>query len=343
MSFMCTRILYDNVGPRYISSKNDLENVLGNDVLLRCYIDDFFMAVKELKYIPFKVVKYIVKINERVKIDGYDNLFDVFGKLKKYSDCVLEIELNLFSKVNDSDFNKLYSFLSGINQDFKLTMKLGNLEVFSLEQLALLEDFKDKFDLKLKINQSYEGKERENNDYDNIYTIDKLIIIKKKIYSIVNNVPDDYNDLEKVLFVYLYLGRNIDYDEEIAILDYEYRNCADSNSIYNVLFNNRGVCSSFSVTFRVLMNAIGVECQVVSSIDHEWNVVKINGYWYHLDLTADLYNIKYDLMLEYFLKSEKFMLKDDSHQLCSFYSSYDEIANRSISSKRYVRKLVNKF
>lgn len=308
---------------------------------LRCYVDDFFLAVDELNNIDNKEVKYLIRISENVKIDDYENLFDLFIDIELYKDVILGLELNLSSKVDSCNFLKLITFLGNIKNKFCLTLNLGNLEVFDTEQLYLLKEMNSNICMKLKINQSYEGKNRENNDYDNIYDFSELISIKDKMSGIINRIPKDYNELEKILFIYMYLGKKVNYDDDIAELDYEFRNPIDSKSIYNILFYNRGVCSGIAVTFRILMNAIGVECQVVSSLEHEWNVVKINGYWYHLDLTGDLYNIKYNYNLEYFLKSERNILKDGEHQICSFYSDEEDIAKRSISCNRYMKKLVN--
>lgn len=63
--------------------------------------------------------------------------------------------------------------------------------------------------------------------------------------------------------------------------------------------------------------------------------VKINGTWYHIDLVFDLYNIKHNNEISYFLKSEKYMLKDEDHQICTYYAESKEISNRSIPVKTY--------
>ena len=156
-----------------------------------------------------------------------------------------------------------------------------------------------------------------------------MIEIKEKVDEIKKKIPDSLNDIEKVLFLYEYLGKKIKYDKRIANKDE--RQSHDSKSIYNVLFNNKGVCSSFAIAFKALMDATNIECQVVTSGNHAWSVVKINGYWYHLDLTCDLHNMK----LECFLKSERYMLKENSHQIYTYYADGKDIAGRSISIRRY--------
>lgn len=142
--------------------------------------------------------------------------------------------------------------------------------------------------------------------------------------------------MEKVLFIYKYLGKKVKYDKKIGRIPTQVeRKNHDMNSIYHILFKNKGVCSDIATTFRIILNALGIECKVVSSVGHEWNVVKLNGKWYHLDLTWDLDNIKKDYSLEYFLKSESNILKDDSHQFYTWYADKDDIATRSITYSKY--------
>lgn len=334
-SFTCTNISSNNSFPLYISNSEQLEQIPDKDVRLRCYVDDFLIAVKELKS-KSKDIKYHIRMRENVIMEDYNNLFDIFKGLEEYKNNIDCLELELSSKVNISDFKKLISFLQRINCKMQLILKLGNLEVFNVEQLYILKDLNNNLDIKIKINQSYQGKYSENNEYDNLYTFNNLIIIKKKIDEIIRKIPTDYNEIEKILFIYKYLGRKIKYDKAIASLNYEERETHDCNSIYDVLFENKGVCSSIAVTFRTLMDAVGIECQVVMSEEHEWNVVKINGHWYHLDLTWDLYNIKYNMSLNYFLKSEKQISTNEYHQIYSYYAEENEIAKKSFSIKRYV-------
>lgn len=58
---------------------------------------------------------------------------------------------------------------------------------------------------------------------------------------------------------------------------------------------NKCVCEGFAKAFKFLCDKIGLECWVVSgkgssSIGagpHAWNIVRINGYYHHVDVTWD--------------------------------------------------------
>ena len=60
---------------------------------------------------------------------------------------------------------------------------------------------------------------------------------------------------------------------------------------YGVLVNGYGICLGFATTFRLLMDLAGIECITVigaaynSTTDHAWNMVRLDGEWYCVDVT----------------------------------------------------------
>ena len=90
-------------------------------------------------------------------------------------------------------------------------------------------------------------------------------------------LSEDMTDFEKVMAVHDYMVLNYEYD-------YTY-----SNYSISIMTTKKGVCMSYALAFKHLMNELGIECQYVSSeaIDHAWNLVKVDGEWYHIDLTWD--------------------------------------------------------
>lgn len=60
------------------------------------------------------------------------------------------------------------------------------------------------------------------------------------------------------------------------------------------LVHQKAVCEGYSLAYRLMMNLLGIETQMVisgilpnSSIAHAWNRVKIGGEWYNADATWD--------------------------------------------------------
>ena len=58
---------------------------------------------------------------------------------------------------------------------------------------------------------------------------------------------------------------------------------------YGAFVNHNAVCQGYALAFKVLMDRAGIPCCYVSSdaINHAWNMVRLDGNWYHVDVTWD--------------------------------------------------------
>lgn len=128
--------------------------------------------------------------------------------------------------------------------------------------------------------------------YGNVYvvgfepeylTFDVSIPEAKKIFSretskILSLVDRKWSDEKKVLFLHDYIAVNFQYDLSYTIYD-----------VYNFLTKKTGVCQAYTDLYTYLLRNLGIEVDAVVSegMNHTWNVVKINGNWYHVDITWD--------------------------------------------------------
>ncbi|TCT15259.1 transglutaminase superfamily protein [Bibersteinia trehalosi] len=93
------------------------------------------------------------------------------------------------------------------------------------------------------------------------------------------------------------------------------------------LVHQKAVCEGYSSAYRLLMDLLGIETQMVvsavlpnSSMAHVWNRIKIDGQWYNVDATWDD-NPRLPFALgAYFLTSDnKFYFNEKHPQPLSFY------------------------
>lgn len=109
------------------------------------------------------------------------------------------------------------------------------------------------------------------------------------------------------------------HDEIIKMTKYSASSSGNQNA-YGVFVNKKAACRGYANAFAYLCQAVGIECIIVDGYvaagDHAWNMVKVDGNWYHTDLTWDdptnLNTVKYT----YFLLSDAQMGKDhtvDTH------------------------------
>ncbi|MCB2313991.1 DUF5050 domain-containing protein [Clostridium tagluense] len=129
------------------------------------------------------------------------------------------------------------------------------------------------------------------NKYDVIINDAKVAAVYDKAKDIVNNITNNnMSDLEKELAIHQYVVKNTAYDYE------NYKSgtlTEDSYTAYGTLIIGKAVCQGYADTMKLLLNLAGIEAKVVKEDAyvkkelHAWNLVKIDGEYYHLDATLD--------------------------------------------------------
>ena len=101
-------------------------------------------------------------------------------------------------------------------------------------------------------------------------------------------ITDGMSDYEKELAVYKWITANIDFDDgSLAVIPDENDKVVDNP--HGVLQNHKAVCVGYATTFRLFMQMMDIDCMVVhdSYLSHSWDLVKLDGEWYHTDTYSD--------------------------------------------------------
>ncbi len=103
-------------------------------------------------------------------------------------------------------------------------------------------------------------------------------------------VDDQMTDAEKAQALHDFLVRCVSYDEAEAQQE-DGGEAGDpfSHTAYGALVRGSAVCDGYAMAYRLLLGRAGVEAVVVVSddMDHSWNMVRVDGAWYHVDVTYD--------------------------------------------------------
>lgn len=93
-----------------------------------------------------------------------------------------------------------------------------------------------------------------------------------------------------------------DYDKELALHDYLVSHCrysedtmqepeSDIYRAYGALVDGNAVCNGYAEAMQLLLMCVGVNTRFVigtaDGVDHAWNLVELDGNWYHMDATWD--------------------------------------------------------
>lgn len=111
---------------------------------------------------------------------------------------------------------------------------------------------------------------------------------------------------------------------------------ANSFNPYGILIEGLGVCQSYAEVFKLLCDAAGVPCVVMtgklSSVPHAWNMVKIDQMWFHVDVTNNdgddaipyaVYNASDALMAADYSFDKDFELDKNIKNYASTKNTYD--------------------
>lgn len=108
---------------------------------------------------------------------------------------------------------------------------------------------------------------------------------RRKIDAAVNKALKSVNSkmtkTEKALVLHDYLVKNTAYmDDESK----EYR-----LSEWGVFLKGKANCQGYSMAYGILLGKVGIPVKYVTSEEmmHMWNLVKLGGKWYHVDVTWD--------------------------------------------------------
>ncbi len=265
------------------------------------------------------IVLYIIISNAGVVADRIKEQNEIV-KDKPTQTQIEQFELNTE--------NKSYYYYNNLSNDEKtayLTMYYGFLEYDNSIRMEIHEDdVKKVFTAVLYdnwnvfwVDYEYEYSVYENSfefspkyrlTQDEVESMEKSVDSKtKEIMTVVDTLPTDY---EKEKYIHDYIVENAEYD--ISTL----YNLGDT--VYSVLISGKSICEGYSRTVQMLLDKAGIENYLVTGdtesdgevLAHMWNVVNVDGENYHLDVTWDDLDEKFDTTHFYFNVTDEYISRD---------------------------------
>ncbi|MBD5118383.1 MAG: transglutaminase domain-containing protein [Clostridiales bacterium] len=104
-------------------------------------------------------------------------------------------------------------------------------------------------------------------------------------------IEDGMSDYEKERAVYQWMVRNIGGSSSGVISRPGMRHSAFTP--HDVLTSKSAVCVGYATTFRLLLNMMDIDVHIVHNEYHSWDLVQLDGDWYHVDIYSDAHGTMY--------------------------------------------------
>lgn len=106
---------------------------------------------------------------------------------------------------------------------------------------------------------------------------DTIDTVEEKVQAIVAAVvTDDMSDYQKALALHNWLIRNVTYDYSLV-----------HHTAEHMLLHGTGVCQAYTDSYALLLDAVGIPNTRENGNNHIWNMIQLDGDWYHVDCTWD--------------------------------------------------------
>lgn len=154
-----------------------------------------------------------------------------------------------------------------------------------------------------------------------------------KVAEITGRIDPKWSDAEKVLYLHDYLAEHCAYDLTFSETSY---------NAYSALVTGKAVCQGYALAMCILCREVGIPCYAATynaqdDDNHMWNVMEIDGSWYHTDVTFD--DAAPDMLghssHDYLLQSDAVMLADGVHKTAAEWGGFTDGKTIVCDSERF--------
>ena len=119
-----------------------------------------------------------------------------------------------------------------------------------------------------------------------IYDEEKINYINNFVNDFIsNNITNDLSDYDKIKLFHDYIINYTSFDLEssknVSKID------SLSHTAYGLILNHKAICGGYSDIMSIYLYMLNIPNYRISTDEHVWNLVYVDGKWLHLDLTWD--------------------------------------------------------
>ena len=182
--------------------------------------------------------------------------------------------LNMFySVINSGDESfTFYCNYDGCIKDMRALIKDN-------KAIADINNFVHPYNSFSTINVDVSNSGRVTTKINKIYNSEHIEYINSYINEFIkHNISDNMSNYNKIKAFHDYIINNTKYDANTSKEKY---------TAYDLIVTHTAICGGYSDIMSIFLNTIGITNYKIASENHIWNLVNLDGKWYHLDSTWD--------------------------------------------------------
>lgn len=251
--------------------------------------------MKDIFKISFLIILLVLVYIYRVNIATFitdEIIYKGSNKVLTYNEYYLE---NDYLYVQNTDSNSAENYQEILNILYTIINSGDDCFTFKCNYDNCMSDIKkitDNNDIVSNINNFVHPFNSFDSININVATNGEITIKTKKVYNeeqieYINNYINNFidttlnlsmNNHDKIKVFHDYIVNNTIYDEENKFKSY---------TAYNLITSGVSICGGYSDIMAIYLNKLGIKNYKITSKNHIWNLVELDGTWYHLDVTWD--------------------------------------------------------
>lgn len=251
--------------------------------------------MKDLFKLIFMFVVVLLVVIYRDSISNFitdEIIYKGSNKVLTYNEYYLDNDYLYIQNIDTSSVNNyqevlnmFYSIINSGDDSYSFNCNYDNCinDVKKLiknqDTIANINNFVHPYNSFSSINIDVISNGKINVKVKKSYSNDEINFINKYIEDFISaNINDTMNIKDKIKVFHDYIINNTVYDEN---------NKNKSYTAYNLITTGKSICGGYSDIMSIFLNNIGVQNYKITSENHIWNLVNLDGVWYHLDATWD--------------------------------------------------------
>jgi hypothetical protein len=163
------------------------------------------------------------------------------------------------------------------------------------------------------------------------YEANTLKVMEKSLQKSVQNIAESVSGDDAMILLDFcrHLTDTVEYDTYTAASG-EYGDQYIAATAYGALLNRSAVSEGYAMAYKALCDELGINCYVVlgeyDGKPHAWNIVELNGDFYHIDVSmCDTNGLSTSFLLSDTAMAETYKWDETKYKSCDGPLTYDSV------------------